>query len=304
MQQTATIEDIPAPRVPGVEILARQGADRRHACWRARKRPGESLLLLLANKPSIRPEKTLRLLAGWSQARHPALASCLEAGLTVDGRPWLLVDDGSGEPLADLLTRGPLPAAEAVAIIRDLARGLAALHAEGLLHREVWVGAVRMEADSARPGGRRPCLVPPSPSAPGDPRRVPAELAACLAPEAFDDLEGCDQRADLYGLGTLLIHCLTGRPAYAPAPAERQAARKSRMLRPWSTRGFGDVRVGQLIAGLIHPDPAQRPDSATSVAARCDELLAAGLHRPGPGLVAWMAVAALIAVTLITWCMR
>jgi len=125
-----------------------------------------------------------------------------------------------------------------------------------------------------------------------------------LAPESFDDLEGCDQRADLYGLGTLLIHCLTGRPAYAPAPAERQAARKSRMLRPWSTRGFGDVRVGRLIASLINPDPAQRPDSATSVAARCDELLAAGLQRSNTELAAWLAIAALVGVAASAWWMR
>jgi eukaryotic-like serine/threonine-protein kinase len=60
-----------------------------------------------------------------------------DVGTLDDGRPYLVMTYADGGSLGDRLAAGPLPAAEALAVLDQVAEGLDALHAKGIVHRDV-----------------------------------------------------------------------------------------------------------------------------------------------------------------------
>ena len=122
-----------------------------------------------------------------------------------------------GENLADLLKReGKLTAGYAAFIAREVARGLAALHAEGIIHRDVKPSNILIGRDGSVRitdfGIARDVYEHQRLTAPGD-------LLGTLGFAAPEQLEGGagDARADLYSLGATLHCMLSGaRPSANP----------------------------------------------------------------------------------------
>ncbi len=121
-----------------------------------------------------------------------------------------------GETLARRLEReGKLAPEEATRIVMAAARGLAAAHAEGLIHRDIKPGNVMLASNGdikimdfglakdleTDTGGLT------------DPNQI-LGTPDYLSPEQARG-EECDARSDLYSLGALYFHALTGRPPYA-----------------------------------------------------------------------------------------
>lgn len=99
---------------------------------------------------SAQPEARERFLVEARAAaalEHPNVCSIHEIGETSDGRPFIAMACYEGETLTERLSRGPLPPAEAVAIAVQLARGLGAAHARGIVHRDVKPGNVMLCSD-------------------------------------------------------------------------------------------------------------------------------------------------------------
>src|SRR3954467_5125808 len=72
------------------------------------------------------------------RVRHPAVVEVLDLGQGDDGVLFLVMELLEGETLSSLLARkGRLGTDEAMSIIIPLARGLAAAHAHGILHRDL-----------------------------------------------------------------------------------------------------------------------------------------------------------------------
>ena len=146
---------------------------------------------------------------------HPHLVKVFAAG-EADGVAYLTMELVEGETLRERLGRGPLPLAEAVRIARELLSGLAALHARGIVHRDVKPGNVLLD------GAARAKLADF-----GLVRRFEAEAtwatsslavigtAEYLSPEQALGAE-LDGRSDLYALGVLLFEMLSGRPVHEP----------------------------------------------------------------------------------------
>ena len=96
---------------------------------------------LLLDKYSDDPEVVARF------EREARMASAIgdehivevfDAGVTEDGRSYLVMELLIGLSLADVAeATGPMPAARAVPIVRQVLRGLAAAHAKGIVHRDV-----------------------------------------------------------------------------------------------------------------------------------------------------------------------
>ncbi len=68
---------------------------------------------------------------------HPNICTILEIGETDDGQLFLAMPLYSGETVAAHLKRGRLPFEDALPIALQIARGLAAAHARGIVHRDV-----------------------------------------------------------------------------------------------------------------------------------------------------------------------
>src|SRR3954447_10065670 len=114
-----------------------------------------------------------------------------------------------GESLARRITRGPLPVGEAVRIGREIAEGLAAAHAKGLIHRDL-----KPENVMITPEGRAKILdfglakrLEGEASLTMDQRVVGTFRA--MSPEQARGLP-LDHRSDLFSFGLLLYEMLSG----------------------------------------------------------------------------------------------
>ncbi len=147
-----------------------------------------------------------RLLA---RVRHPHVITVYGAEPR-DGAVGIWMEFIHGRTLHQIVKeQGPMSAREATAIGIDLCGALAAVHAAGLLHRDVTARNVMREEggrlvlmdfgagrDDARAASR------------GDGRDI-AGTPLYMAPELFDGRRA-DQRSDIYAIGALLYHLVSG----------------------------------------------------------------------------------------------
>ncbi len=152
-----------------------------------------------------------RLLAGLA---HPHLVCVYEAGSSPAG-PYLVMELLKGETLAAQLTRtGRLAPADARRHVHQIAEALAAVHARGMIHRDVKPanimilperGAVLTDFGLARPAASGMSLTMPG-YVFGTPEYMSPEQAR------GDPL---DARADLYALGTVWFELVAGRTPFS-----------------------------------------------------------------------------------------
>ena len=210
-----------------------------------------------------------RLLA---RVRHSNVATVYGADQR-DGRVGLWMEYLQGRTLSELVReQGPFGAREATLIGLDLCRALAAVHSQGILHRDIKAQNVMRET-----GGR---IVLMDFGVGQDIRResLPDHSLSgtplYLAPEV---LAGGDAstRSDLYSLGVLLFHLVTGTfPAHGRSLEdlyqihERNGIQLLRDARPDLPESF--VRV---VDKILARNPAQRYPSAGALEQALQEVL-------------------------------
>lgn len=192
----------------------------------------------------------------------PGLVPLLESGLLPDGRPYLAMPLLDGETLAERLKRGPLPASLAARYFAVLASAVHALHAAGMVHRDVKPENVILVDDS-------PVLLDfgiardiddgtTTTTAEGRVRGTPAYMA----PERFFGAPA-SVRSDVYELGVVLYMMLVGR---LPWGSEKNVSDR---LNPANPRDAGaDVSRGlaTVILRALSTRPEVRPATALDLA--------------------------------------
>lgn len=143
---------------------------------------------------------------------HPNVATVFEIGESDDGRLFIAMAYYDGETLRERLERAPPGREEAVAIAVDVARGLAAAHAQGLVHRDIKPGNLLVTADG------RVKILDFGLAERADPDRTKSTHAmgtlAYMSPEQARG-ETVDARTDLWSLGIVLYEMLARRRPFA-----------------------------------------------------------------------------------------
>jgi serine/threonine-protein kinase len=157
-----------------------------------------------------------------ARLEHSGIVAVHDFGTTPDGDGYLVMQLVSGGSIADRL---PLPVVDALAIAIDLCGALAYAHGRGIIHRDIKPENVLIGDDGRARlsdfGIAR--LVDPTPEE-GSLTRPSMVLGTpgYMAPEARAGARP-DPRMDVYALGALLKHMLTGQHpdggAAAPVPA-------------------------------------------------------------------------------------
>ncbi|MER5643737.1 serine/threonine-protein kinase [Streptosporangium sp. NPDC002524] len=203
--------------------------------------------------------------------RHPHLLQVHDL-VVEDGVVAIVMDLVDGEDLQRLARRAPLPLAEAAGIIAQTADGLAAVHAAGLVHRDVKPANVLV----TRREGRLTALLSDfgiARSINGAAHTQPIGTPAYLAPEIVVGRPPTPA-ADVYALGVTAYELLAGRP---PFQAEHVDALVRAHLEGAPPRPDGlDDHVWELLTACLDKTPEQRP-AAAEAAARW-----AGLAGSGP----------------------
>ncbi|HEX2685685.1 MAG TPA: serine/threonine-protein kinase [Kofleriaceae bacterium] len=203
---------------------------------------------------------------------HPNVVHGLGHGTLADGRPYLVLEYIEGPSLRELLhERGPLPPAEMLAILEPLCDALNVAHDAGLVHRDVKASNVILARDR---GGIRPVLLDfglvklIDEVGPGlTSSRSMLGTPAAMAPEQMRG-QSVDARTDIYALGLLAFHMLTGQPAFGGAPGVVQSYLQVHGPRPRpSSKVDIDPAIDEPIARALAPDPNARYRNTRSFSA-------------------------------------
>jgi eukaryotic-like serine/threonine-protein kinase len=218
---------------------------------------------------------------------HPAIAQVYDYGeAEPPSPPFLVMEFMDGPSLAGLLASGPLDPADAMDVLAQVAAGLAAAHAAGLVHRDIKPANLLVAGDGqvkitdfgiAHAAGsaqltRTGTMV-------GTPSYLAPERAAGASATAA---------SDLYSLGVVGYECLAGQPPFQGTAMEVVAACQRAPVPPLPAAVPAEVAA--LVMELTAKDPAARPASASQVATRAarlrdalrDSRAATLAARPGP----------------------
>jgi hypothetical protein len=197
-----------------------------------------------------REARTLALLT------HPGIVTVIDRGET-DGRPFIVCELVDGRDLHERISlEGSLPVAEALAIAVQVAAALAYAHARGVIHRDVKPHNVLLTADGhAKLTDFGIARVDDAPAL-TNPGRV-LGTGDYVAPEQAQG-HPLDGRADIYALGALLYHCLTGGPPYRGGSFVEIAGQHLRAPIPDVQARCPEASDG--VAAIVRRALAKRPD--------------------------------------------
>jgi eukaryotic-like serine/threonine-protein kinase len=252
-----------------------------------------------------------RLLAS---LQHPHIVACHQAGISSDGRAFLIMELVDGPSLRQWIDiHGSVAAPVALAIIAELAAGLGHANGKGIIHRDMKPENVLLAAKpDAAPDDPFPWVakiadlglarhaVPTGDGLGVTQQGTVVGTPSSMAPEQFEAPETVDHRADIYGLGCILIHLVTGRQPYASTSLGLVIQQKFRDEMPELVRSLADDGHGvkRLAMAMLQRHRDRRPGSYTEVIARC----AAVPTGPASRLpIAPIAVAAALAAAALAW---
>ena len=214
---------------------------------------------------------------------HPCICPVHEAGVTEDGRAYIVMPFIDGTVLADIIPLGPMPPREALNICSQIADALATAHRHGIVHRDLKPGNIMMTT-SGRPrlldfGIAQTSLVPHAVAEATTVTVGPATSGGLVGTPAYMSPEQVqhrqvDGRSDLFALGVVLYECLTGARAFdGPTPYEAVANVLRLDPPPPSGRAPGlDSRHDALCARLMAKDPtidSSQPKKSSARSACC-----------------------------------
>ena len=171
------------------------------------------------------PERRQRFLTeakAASALNHPHVCVVYDVGETEDGLPFIAMEFVEGQSLDELVKQGPLEISRVVEIAVQVADALDAAHSRRIVHRDIKPDnislnergevkvldfglAKRMLQDGADPLGKTEDVQQTQDGQVlGTPRYMSPEQALGKA---------VDHRSDLFSLGSVIYHMLTGRTA-------------------------------------------------------------------------------------------
>jgi tRNA A-37 threonylcarbamoyl transferase component Bud32 len=276
--------------------------------YRIERRLGEggAGTVYVAEEPTIKKRVAIKVLRGGlaedpamaarferearavNEVRHPGVIDVFAIGRLDDGRPYLVMSLLEGRSLREEIgTRERLPAAEAWRIAREVAAALDAVHAAGVIHRDLKPDNVFLERAGEGPPRVRvldfgiakieePLVDEPMKlTATGTPLGTPAYMA----PEQWWGT-GVTARTDQYALGAMLYEMLAGRP---PFPSQSFAELVQQHVHepppPLSTAGVEVPEAVQaLVSRLLAKAPEDRFSSMREVIEEGDRAFVAFAH--------------------------
>jgi eukaryotic-like serine/threonine-protein kinase len=296
-------------KIPGYELLEVIGCGGSAIVYRAYQRSADRpvAVKILRENGLPRFEREARIIG---KLRHPNTIRLYDVGRTEDGDLYLVTELLHGRSLADVLSEGAFTPARAIEVVKQIAGSLSEAHRVGIIHRDIKPANVFLDRigdddvvkvlDFGIARELTSAAVSRSDLMLGSP--------VYMAPEQVSGTS-FDHRADIYALGVLLHHLLSGRPPFGAATAQEMLAMHLTQQAPpiWVDRAnLSSVHIAleRLVVSMLEKSPDARPQSMAEVRAELDRIRAEpAIYAPAP-LSLWaragilmMLVAAALAVT-------
>jgi serine/threonine-protein kinase len=252
-----------------------------------------------------------------AQLQHPHIVPVLIAG-DAGGTPWFTMPYVEGDSLRRRLDRGAVPLAEAVSILRDVARALSYAHGHGIVHRDIKPDNVLLSGGSATVTDFGIAKAISAARTNGDAQGTALTQAgmsigtpAYMAPEQALGDPDTDHRADIYAFGVLAFELIAGRlPFQGTTPTKLLAAHMNEAppdllaLRPDCPPA-----LAALVASCLAKDAANRPQQASEMSRVLDTvttsgsgttipaILRGGQIRLGRAIALWAGATAIVGLT-------
>jgi serine/threonine-protein kinase len=184
-----------------------------------------------------------------------------------DGVPYLAQEFITGGSLEDKIKREKrLDLRETVDLCTQVADGLDALHAEGLIHRDVKPGNILLDGEGKAYITDFGLMKDREASVLTRPGQALGSMDY-MAPEQIRGEEVTAQ-SDVYALGCVMIECLSGAPPFADRQGMRILWAHLQEDPPDPSAGRDDVPsdVGWAITRALEKEPEKRPPTATAYA--------------------------------------
>ena len=283
------------------DLLGAGAMGRVYSAWEPELDRRVALKLLVESGAGAR-ERVVREAQAMAKLDHPNIVGVHEVGTSEDGVyvAMELVEGTTLRAWAD----PPRPWRETVPVLVEIARGLAAVHAAGVIHRDIKPENIIVGADRrarlgdfglARTGGASTAAIPTgSQLALGTPASAIAGTPAYMAPEVLRG-GAADRASDQFSFGVLAYEVIGGKRPFAGTTWATllAAIEKGTVPALRGIPGWLDAAIRTCLAA----NPEDRFDGMSTVAEQL--AVRAARRRPTTWLVGAAAAAAL--ASGITW---
>lgn len=302
------------------EVLGTLGQGAMGVVFKARSEQGDVVAIKLLTKTDVdtlaRFDRERRLIGSFTA--RDGFVPLLDAGVTNDDRPYLVLSLCSGGTLRSRLKGGPLSVEETIDLGRALAKALATAHERGIVHRDLKPENILFSHRGAESGDWGRPLVADlgiakhfSHLVAGASQTVSLSAGGVMfgtfyymAPEQAEDAKGAGPPADVFALGAILHECLTGEMAFTgDSVVEVLWKIASQKAAPLATaRPDAPAWLREAIERCLVVDKTKRFENGAALLAALEHPAGKknrggrGLLVVGGGLVAVLAVAALVGI--------
>ncbi len=295
-------------RIGDYEVLEEVGRGGAGQVFRARSAGGEVVAVkvvpLAKGDARERFEREARMLATLGQ--EDGFVPFVASGTTPSGC-FLVMPFLAGGTLRARLQDGPLPVADAVAIVRTLAAAMGRAHAKAIVHRDLKpenvlftesgqplvadVGLAKHVHLTDAPGATQSVLLSRSQEVRG--------TVGYMAPEQAGDSRDATPAADVFALGAILHECVTGAPAFTGGTALEVLARAQmgEVTPLRRLRRDAPAWLEAVVARALARDPKARFADGSALAAALDP--DAARARGGRRVVLVVGLAALVVAAVV-----
>ncbi|MBM3881189.1 MAG: hypothetical protein FJ387_15950 [Verrucomicrobia bacterium] len=277
-EETGAVEDLAAPlrHFGDYELLEEIARGGMGVVYRARQRSLDRIVAVkmllsgpLASREFIQRFRTEAAAA--ASLQHPNIVAIHEVGFQAE-QHFFAMDFIAGRTLAEAIGQQPLAPKRAAAILQTVAEAVHHAHEHGILHRDLKPSNVILDAEDqphVTDFGLAKRLtdqteVTLSAQTLGSPNYMPPEQAAT-------DRGKISRRSDVYALGAMLYHSLTGRPPFVGGTLAEtlQALLNTEPVRPRLLTPSVPADLETICLKCLEKDSARRYRTAKELA---DEL--------------------------------
>jgi serine/threonine protein kinase len=239
------------------------------------------------DKEIVRFAREARIMASLS---HPNILNIFDFGIDA-GVTYAVMELLDGQNLRERMAKRALPWRTAAAIAVAAARGLAAAHAKGIVHRDMKPENIFLLADGGvkvLDFGLAHSVLAADGKGGGPEGETLVGTMVYMAPEQLGG-ETPDHRTDIWGLGVVLYEMLTGTRPFARLNVSDTMSAILREDPPALSRyGVGvPPRLERLVLRCLEKDPDKRVQAAYDLAFDLSEIVSAPGEAQASGESPW-----------------